>query len=172
MRRRLYVILPDLGSAIQTANDLLMARIEDRHMHFLGKRGMSLGGLHEASVLQKSDVRHALFLGAGLGAIGGMLLGVYLRLTPIGDITFDAGTFLLTTLGGTAFGAWTSTLIGLSTPNVALKEYEADIEAGKILLILDVPSARVQEIEAMLARRHPEAIEKGIDPHIPALPLP
>ena len=170
MRRRLYVVLPDLASAIQTANDLLMARVEDRNMHFLGKRGMSLGGLHEASVLQKSDVRHALFLGAGLGALGGMLLGVYLKLTPIGDITFDAGTFLLTSLGGTAFGAWTSTLIGLSTPNVALKQYEAEIAAGKILLMVDVPSTRVEEIESLLARRHPEAIGRGVDPSIPAFP--
>jgi len=39
MRRRLYFLLPDLGSAIQTANDLLLARIEDSHMHFLAKRG-------------------------------------------------------------------------------------------------------------------------------------
>jgi len=38
MRRRLYFLLPDLGSAIQTANDLLLARIEDRHTHFLVKR--------------------------------------------------------------------------------------------------------------------------------------
>ncbi|HEY6240757.1 MAG TPA: hypothetical protein VIW78_07945 [Burkholderiales bacterium] len=55
MRRRLYFLLPDLGSAIQTANDLLLARVEDRYMHFLAKRGMSLGQLHEANYLQKSD---------------------------------------------------------------------------------------------------------------------
>lgn len=170
MKRRLYVVLPDIASAIQTANDLLLARIEDRHMHFLGKRGMSLGSLHEASVLQKSDVRHALFLGAGLGALGGMLLGVYLRLNPIGDITFGAGTFLLAALGGMAFGAWTSTLIGLSTPSAALKRFEADIEAGKILLMVDVPVDRVEEIEEMLARRHPEAVDKGVEPSMPAFP--
>jgi hypothetical protein len=58
MRRRLYVVVPDLASAIQTANDLLLARVEDRHMHFLGPRGTSLGQLHEASFLQKSDLRH------------------------------------------------------------------------------------------------------------------
>ena len=170
MKRRLYVVLPDLASAITTANDLLMARVEDRHMHFLGKRGMSMGVLHEASVLQKSDVRHALFLGCGLGALGGMLLGVYLKLNPIGDFTFDAGTLLLSMLGGTAFGAWTSTLIGLSTPNTALARFEPDIEAGKILLMVDVPVARVEEIEELIARRHPEAVDKGVDPSMPAFP--
>jgi len=170
MKRRLYVILPDLASAIQTANDLLMARIDDRHMHFLGRSGMSMGVLHEASVLQKSDVRHALFLGMGLGALGGMLLGVYLRLNPIGDFSFGAGTFLLATLGGLAFGAWTSTLIGLSTPNSALKRFEPDINAGKILLMVDVPVARIEEIEDLIARRHPEAVDRGLEPSMPAFP--
>lgn len=170
MRRRLYVVLPDLASAIQTANDLLLARVEDRHMHFLGRRGLSMGSLHEASYVQKSDLRHALFLGVGLGVIGGMLLGLYLKLTPIGDFHFDIGTMILTTLGGGLFGAWTSTLIGLSTPNAHLKPFEKDIEAGKILLMVDVPAARVEEIEALLARRHPEASDRGVDPHMPAFP--
>src|SRR5712692_11412711 len=58
MRRRVYFLLPDLGSAIRTANDLLLARVEDRSMHFLAKRGMSLGELHEANALQKSDAVH------------------------------------------------------------------------------------------------------------------
>ena len=73
-------------------------------------------------------------------------------------------------LGGTAFGAWTSTLIGLSTPNTALARFEPDIEAGKILLMVDVPVARVEEIEELIARRHPEAVDKGVDPSMPAFP--
>ncbi|MCX8005818.1 MAG: DUF1269 domain-containing protein [Burkholderiaceae bacterium] len=170
MRRRLYVVLPDLASAIRTANDLLLARIEDRHMHFLARQGMSLGGLHEASVLQKSDVRHALFLGAGLGAIGGMLLGIYLKLTPIAGISFDVGTFLLSTLGGTAFGAWAASLIGLSTPNHKLQPFEQALKEGKILLMVDVPAGRVQEIEDLIRRRHPEAFEHGIDATMPVFP--
>lgn len=170
MRRRLYVVLPDLASAIQVAHDLLLAHIGDRHMHFLGRRGMSLGGLHEAGYMQKSDVRHALFVGAGLGALGGMLLGIYLKLTPIAGITFDVGTFLLTTIGGTAFGAWASTLIGLSTPNHKLKPFEKDIAGGKILLMVDVPAGRVEEIEALIKRRHPKAFDHGVDPTMPAFP--
>lgn len=170
MKRRLYVVLPDLASAIQNANDLLLARVEDRHMHFVGERGMSLGGLHEASLLQKSDVRHALFLGAGLGALGGMLIGIYLKLTPIAGLSFDVGSFLLATIGGTLLGAWCASLIGLSTPSIKLKRFDADIAAGKILLMVDVPVARVEEIEALIARRHPEAVDRGVDPTMPVFP--
>jgi NADPH:quinone reductase-like Zn-dependent oxidoreductase len=43
MRLRMYVTLPDTSSARKLANDLLLARIEDRHMHFLARRGTDLG---------------------------------------------------------------------------------------------------------------------------------
>jgi hypothetical protein len=92
MRRRLYVVLPDLASARQTANDLLLARIEDRHMHFLGRRDMSLGELHEASVLQKTDLRHAFFLGSGIGLVIGAALGVYLKVSSRAGYSFGVGT--------------------------------------------------------------------------------
>ena len=53
MRRRLYWLLPDVESARRTANDLLLDRIDDAHMHYLARRGTDLGELHEASVLQR-----------------------------------------------------------------------------------------------------------------------
>src|SRR2546430_954526 len=63
MKRRLYFLLPDVASATRAANDLLLARVEDRHMHFLAKRGTALGELHEAGYLFKTD----LVRGAGIG---------------------------------------------------------------------------------------------------------
>ena len=38
MRRRLYFIMPDLPSARRMMDDLLLARIEERHIHFLARR--------------------------------------------------------------------------------------------------------------------------------------
>ena len=39
MRRRLYFIMPDLPSARKMMDDLLLARIEERHIHVLARRG-------------------------------------------------------------------------------------------------------------------------------------
>jgi hypothetical protein len=170
MRRRLYVVLPDVASARQTANDLLLARIEDRHMHFLGRRDMSLEDLHEASFLQKTDVRHAAFLGAGIGVVGGAAVGVFLKISQLGDINFDVGTVMLCTVGGLVLGSWMSTLIGVSTPSTCLKTFEKDIEDGKILLMVDVPHSRVEEIQDLLHNRHPEATDRGVELSMPAFP--
>lgn len=170
MRRRLYVVLPDMASARQTANDLLLARIEDRHMHFMSRRDVSLGELHEASFLQKTDVRHAFFLGAGIGVVGGAAVGVVLKMTSLGGFSFDVGTLILCTIGGLLLGAWMSTLIGVSTPSVKLKAFEEELESGKILLMVDVPHSRVDEIHELLHKRHPEAVDRGIDLTMPAFP--
>src|SRR5258708_32103501 len=96
MRRRLYFLLPDLGSAIQTANDLLLARIEDSHMHFLAKRGMSLGQLHEANALQKSDCVHGAELGFVLDGAGVFLFVFFIYMSPPCVVTMPRVTDLYT----------------------------------------------------------------------------
>src|SRR6266702_523564 len=165
MRRRLYFLLPDLGSAIRTANDLLLARVEDGHMHFLAKRGMSLGELHEANALQKSDAVHGAELGFVIGGLGGFLIGIYIYLTPPEGVTLLIGTVI-----GAVFGAWAASLVALSVPNTRLKPFQKDIDAGKILLMVDVPPSRIEELKELVSRRHPEAMAHGIEPTIPAFP--
>ena len=111
MRRRLYWLLPDVESARRTADDLLLARIEDRHMHFLARRGTDLRALHEASVLQKTDVRHAagrgLFLGALIGALAAWLMTEY----PIAGLEFRQGGVLIVIFFGALFGVFSAPLI-------------------------------------------------------------
>jgi hypothetical protein len=170
MRRRMYFLLPDLGSAIQTANDLLLARVEDGHMHFLAKRGMSLGQLHEANYLQKSDAVHGAELGFVIGGLGGFLIGIYIYLTPPDGVTLQLVTVLIATVIGALFGAWAASLVAMSVPNTRLKPFQKDIDAGKILLMVDVPTSRVEELRELVSRRHPEAMAHGIEPTIPAFP--
>jgi hypothetical protein len=170
MRRRLYFVLPDLASANQTANDLLLARIEDRHMHFLARRGTPLGALREATFLQKGDAVHGARLGLVIGGIGGFLLGVFILMTPPEGMHLQLVTVLASTLIGAAFGAWAASLVATSVPNTRLKAFQADIDAGKILLMVDVPSSRLDEVRELVARRHPEATAHGVESMRPAFP--
>ncbi|OGA00562.1 MAG: DUF1269 domain-containing protein [Betaproteobacteria bacterium RIFCSPLOWO2_02_67_12] len=170
MKRRLYFVLPDLGSAIRTANDLLLARVEDRYMHFLAKRGMSLGELHEANYFQKSDLRHSMQVGFILGGCAGFLVGIYIYMTPPEGTNLQLVTILIATVVGAVFGAWAASMIGISTPNTALKRFEAEIGEGRVLLMVDVPKGRVEEIQELVHRSHPEASDHGLEPTMPAFP--
>ena len=170
MRRRLYFVLPDLGSAIRTANDLLLARIEDRYMHYLAKRGTPLGELHEANVFQKSDLRHSMQLGFILGGCAGFLIGIYIYMTPPEGTNLQLVTILIATVVGALFGAWAASMIGISAPNVSLKRFEAVLGEGHVLLMVDVPKDRVEEIQELVHRSHPEASDHGLEPTIPVFP--
>jgi hypothetical protein len=170
MRRRLYFIMPDLASARKMMDDLLLARIEERHIHFLARRGTSMEGLHEASHLQKSDMIHGAQVGLALGALLGFILGAVVVTTMQSDSRWQIATVLGSGLVGALFGAWVASMVGSAVPNSRLKQFEAAIEAGRILVMADVPQHRVNEVREALHDRHPEAEDRGVDPHIPAFP--
>ena len=170
MRRRLYFVLPDLASAIKTANDLLLARIEDREMHFLGRRGMSLGKLHEASYFQKSDIVRGAEMGFVIGGALGTLAGTWLYLSQPLGFQLQMVVILVAAVIGSLFCAWAGSLIAVSAPNSRLARFAREIDDGKILLMVDVPSGRIEEIQALVAQRHPESAAHGMEPTIPAFP--
>jgi len=166
MRLRMYVTLPDVQSARQLANDLLLARIEDKHMHFLARRGTDLGELHQATYLQKTDAVNGAFRGGLIGGVMGVVIGaviVYAMHTELAAVLIGA-------IVGAFLGAWVSSMVGLQIGNSSLKEFEKDVAEGKILLMLDVPSGRYEEIRAIIARTHPEAADRGNEPTVPAFP--
>ena len=170
MRRRLYFVLPDVASAQQTMNDLLLARIEARHIHCLARRGTPLGDLHEANVLQKTDIVHGAELGLILGGVGGAALGIIMVFSPPEGVTLQLVTVLIATLIGALLGAWVSSLVASAVPNSKLLIFAKDIEEGKILMMVDVPARKVEQILALVERRHPEAAPGGVEPTIPAFP--
>ena len=170
MRLRMYVTLPDVPSAKQLANDLLLARIEDRHMHFLARRGTDLGELHEASYLQKTDAMHGAFTGLVIGGIVGVLVGLLLVYFPPGGASIQLVAVLIAALVGAFLGIWIAGMMGLQVPNTQLKGFEQELEEGKVLLMLDVPAGRYDEIRSIIARTHPEATDRGNEPTVPAFP--
>jgi hypothetical protein len=170
MRRRLYYLLPDLPSARKTMDDLLLARIEERHIHFLARPGTPMDGLHEANILQKTDIVHGAQRGVLIGAALGCALGVLLTYVLVTDPKWQVGTILLASAFGAGFGGWTSSLVGCAIPNSRLSQFTEEIEQGKILLIVDVPEHKVQEVKALVGRIHPEAVDRGVEVNVPVFP--
>jgi hypothetical protein len=167
----MYLTLPDVASARRLADDLLLARVEDRHMHFLARRGTELAPLREASYIEKTDAIPGAFKGAVIGAVLGIVLGVLLVEFPMPDGTsMDLITVLLGAIVGAGLGAWISSMMGLQLPNSRLKRFYGELDEGKVLLMLDLPSSRYQEVHDIIARTHPEAMDRGNEPTVPAFP--
>lgn len=170
MRLRMYVTLPDVPSARRLANDLLLARIEDRHMRFLARRGTDLGELNEASYLHKTDAIHGAFVGLVIGGVLGALVGAVLVSYPPWGASLEMVAVLIAALIGALLGVWVAAMVGLQVPNSRLRHFEQDLQEGKVLLMLDVPPGRYDEVRDIIARRHPEAIDRGNEPTVPAFP--
>jgi len=170
MRRRLYFVLPDVECARAMLNDLLLARIECKHIHFLSRRDSLPEDLPQASVLQKTDIVHGAQMGIVIGGVVGATAGALLVFFPPEGATLALMTVLAVAIGGALFGAWASSMVASSVPNTRLKQFERDMESGKILMMVDVPMRRVQEVCDAISRRHPEAASGGFEPTIPAFP--
>ncbi len=170
MRRRILYVVPDLASARRMMDDLLLARIEERHIHFVGAPGTSMAGLHEANLLQTSDLVHGAQMGLVLGALLGTAVGVVVVFAYSQAGTLPLGTVLLGALLGGLFGAWVASMIGSSVPNTRLKPFQAALAEGKLVLMVDVPAHRCEEIRELLRSIHPEIEDRGLDPNVPAFP--
>jgi hypothetical protein len=52
-------------------------------------------------------------------------------------------------------------MVGASVPNSKLRQFQREIELGKVLLMVDVPLGAVDDIRAVVTGRHPEAVAAG-----------
>ncbi len=167
MKRRLYYVLPSVASAQNVVNELLLKRIPIHHMHAVGAGDIDMKDLPVASAMQRNDFLRAIWIGACVGALLGLIAGM------IGHawLSVPLGGMLTVTAGFGAFiSAWAAGMIGISAPNAELAKFSKTIEQGHILLMVDVPKERVDDIEHTLHAHHPEANFKGLEPSIPKFP--
>jgi hypothetical protein len=169
--KRIYFLVPNTDVARVIVNELLIARIEERHIHILAKRDTPLEDLPEASFLQKSDFIPAMERGLALGGTLGTLAGlVAVALGPFSLVVAGGGIVLASGLAGAGVGAWLSGMVGLNIGNTRLKRFEEAIEQGELLMMIDVPRDRVKQISELVATHHPEGHLEGMEPTIPAFP--
>lgn len=168
--KRLYFLVPDPATASSMVDELLLARVPEKHIHVVAREGTSLGNLPEAGLAQKSDLIPAIERGIGLGGVTGTLAGLVAIAVPGGAVVSAGAIVLSLALAGSAVGAWVSSMIGVSVQSPRLRPYEQAIEQGQLLMMIDAPAERIDEIGAMVERLHPQAQAQGVDPHIPAFP--
>ena len=168
--RRIYFLVPSVASAKAIVDDLLLARIEERRIHIVAREGTPLEDLPEAGVAQRSDLVPALQKGVAAGGLSGLLAGALAVTFPPAGLVLGGGALLGLTLFGAGFGAWMASMVGVGLPSSRIEKFETAIARGELLMMIDVPRARVEAIEALVKRHHPESELEGIDANIPIFP--
>ena len=168
--RRIYFLVPDIPLAKRIVDELLLARIEERHLHVLAKRGTPLEDLPEANLLQKSDFVPAVQRGLALGGATGILAGLVAVTLPATPLVIAGGVLLATSLAGAGVGAWLGGMVGMNVGNTRVRQFADAIENGALLVMADVPRDRVEEIEERVRTHLPGVEIGGTEPRIPAFP--
>ena len=167
--KRIYFLIPNIETAKKIVDELLLVRIDEKHMHVLAKRGTEMENLPEASYLQKTDFIPALEQGLIVGGFTGLFAGM-VALAMTGGPIIIGGTILATSIGGACFGAVVSSMIGSSIGNRQIKQFSEAMENGEFLMMVDLPRQRIEEIVNTVNKNHPETKSGGTEPIIPAFP--
>ncbi len=168
--RRLYFLVPDTQVGKKVVDELLLAHVEWKRIHVVARRGTPLEQLPEASHWQTSDVIPAMLRAIPVGGATGILCGlVGLALEP--HLVVAGGAVLLVaSFAGVGVGTLLGGMVGLNVGSTRLKDFEAAIERGELLVIADVPRGDVEAISERIRTVHPQAGVEGTEPRVPAFP--
>ena len=163
--RRLYYLADSLETTRAISERLHQEGISDWNFHVLAKNPSGLYTHHIQSALphhHKDFIRtgetHAVY-GAVIAFIAsslGLVLNVWSQLTS----WFDVGLFVII---GTLIGAIDGIRVGMTRSNHRLASFEADIEVGQFLIMVDVRKQDKAKIRELMNMEHGNVAYRGND---------
>jgi hypothetical protein len=163
--RRLYYIADDVETTRRVSETIHAEGVTDHDFHVVARdeAGLYRHHIHTATTYQQLDVIHT----GERWAIGGAVLGVAAVgacrvFAPWG---FEPGlsTSLLMVFVATAVGAWRGGMIGMRRENYKLAPFHHDLEAGRYVIMIDVPLAAEHDVRDLMRARHPQVRAAGED---------
>jgi hypothetical protein len=119
-------------SAMRAARD---AGIADDDLSLIARHDIELDKIPEGRKDEHTDFAPAAARGLAQGGATGVLAGlVAMAIPPLGVTIAGAAA---AAAAGALVGAWTNALMGASTPDPVRKKFEGEIEAGRILVVVD-----------------------------------
>lgn len=117
----------------------------DKDISLIARSDVELDSIPPERLDVTTDSMSAGLRGAVGGGVTGMLAGIAaLAIPPLGVTV--AGVAALTALG-TAAGTWSAALMGAAIPNPVRRAFEAEIDQGRILLVVDCDKEIMSTVE-------------------------
>lgn len=157
---KLYFLVPDSQTAERIVKDLKEANVPEEDIGIIARDKALLEGLPKADVADKSDVKPALKQGAVVGGATGLVAGLAAAVVP-GGFAIGGAALAGMALAGSAFGAWASSLIGISVPNREVEEFQKAIQAGSLLLIVGTTSIDRDATKRIVSGSYPNVTYGG-----------
>ncbi|MBN8728872.1 MAG: hypothetical protein J0H15_14405 [Xanthomonadales bacterium] len=121
------------------------AGVPDEDLYLVAKSGIEMERIPEHRKDVTTDFIPAALRGAGAGGAIGLVAGLIAVTIPAVGITV-AGAGLITLIGA-AVGGWSYALAGSAVPNPVRRRFEEEIEAGRILVVVDDEQERAPAVD-------------------------
>ncbi len=146
---------PDLQTTAAAMQAARGAGIEDTDMLLVARSDIELESIPDSRMQADTDMLPAALRGAGYGGATGLLAGLIAVVVPAVGLTLAGAAAV--GVAGAMIGTWSSALVGSSLPDPIRVKFEDEIEAGRILLLVDAS-------EEMLASAEQAIVAAGATP--------
>ncbi len=167
--QRLCFLSPDVDHARYAIDVLREEGVPDAHLYVVANHDVTMEGLPDAGP-ENDDFLPAYERGLALGGVGGLLAGLMVMAFPPAGVAVGGGALLLVTLFGAGFGGLLTGLAGASFPSSRLEQFRDAIDAGRLLIMADVPDELVDTCKAVVHAIDPSIDIVGIEPPAPIVP--
>ena len=148
MKSRHVYSAPDLPAAQAVLRGAREAGLQDADLSLVARADIELDSIPDQLKEADTDFKPAAIRGAAAGGGTGLLVGLAAAAFPPLGVTL-AGAALMT-LGGTLVGTWVAALVGSTVEDPLRRKFEHEIEAGRILLVIDADDETLPRAEAAI----------------------
>ncbi|ASJ75534.1 DUF1269 domain-containing protein [Granulosicoccus antarcticus] len=161
--KKIIFSVPDKPTGIGIIELLKAQGLDESHISVLGNESTEFSAMPEAGEFENDVVpasKRGVLVGGATGLLAGLGAALVLPGVVIGGAAL-AAALALSTAGGATFGVLASTLIGASVPHSQIREYEAVIERGELLMIIEVDDEQAAEVTAQVQSHDPSVSLMG-----------
>jgi hypothetical protein len=137
------VDLPAARTALQAARE---SGIDRDDLSLIAKGALEMEAVPDGLKEADTDFKPAALRGALGGGTAGLVAGIVgVLVPPLGLTLAGAGALAL---AGAAVGTWSAALVGSSVPDSVRRTFEEEIEAGRVLVVVDAEGDALQRADA------------------------
>ena len=148
MKTRHVFSVPDLATAQLAIRAAREAGLTNDNLSLIARSDIELESIPDRHKEASTDFLPAAMRGAATGGAAGLVAGLAAIAFPPLGVTL-AGAALLTA-GGAAVGTWVSALVGSTVEDPVRRRFEDEIQAGRILVVLDAEDPHLPAAEAAI----------------------
>jgi hypothetical protein len=157
--KRLFFLVPTIKIARDISMELGQVGISEGKIHIVGGAPDIYyeKHLHMASITQTSDLLPALRRGALMGIVLSVVIFLLFYFALPSNIQIHPIALVAMLFFGIGFGLWASGMVGIGIKNPIVEKYEDYVKEGHLIMMVDSPDEREQELTTRIIRHHPGA---------------